>query len=65
MVLISHKSTSPSLAVDNIFRLPPDDNQQGKVLALLFQEKGIKAVVPIYRAAGLTITRGNLNLWEA
>ena len=51
MVLISHKSTSPSLAVvDNIFRLPPDDNQQGKVLALLFQEKGIKAVVPIYRA---------------
>ena len=51
MVLISHKSTSPSLAVvDNIFRLPPDDNQQGKVLALLFQEKGIKVVVPIYRA---------------
>ena len=31
MVLISHKSTSPSLAVvDNIFRLPPDDNQQGQ-----------------------------------
>ena len=51
MVLIGSISTSPSLAaVDNIFRLSPDDNQQGKVLALLFREEGIKAVVPIYRA---------------
>ena len=51
MILISPTSTSPSLAiVDNIFRLIPDDTQQGKVLALLFQEEGIKAVVPIYRA---------------
>ena len=38
MVLISPTSTSPSLAiVDNIFRMIPDDTQQGKVLALLFQ----------------------------
>ena len=51
MVLISPTSTSPSLAiVDNIFRMIPDDTQQGKVLALLFEKEGIKAVVPIYRA---------------
>ena len=51
MVLISPSSASPSLAVaDNIFRMVPNDTYQGKVLALLFQEKGIKAVIPIYRA---------------
>ena len=51
MVVISPTSTSPSLAItDNIFRLIPDDTQQGKVLALLFKTEGIKAVVPIYRA---------------
>ena len=51
MVLISPSSISPSLAIaDNVFRMIPDHTQQGKVLALLFQEKGIKAVVPIYRA---------------
>ena len=50
MVLISHKSTSPSLAVaDNVFRLSPDDNQQGNVLSLLFEQEGIEAVIPIYR----------------
>ena len=50
MVLISPSSASPSLAVaDNIFRMVPNDTYQGKVLALLFQEKGIKAVIPIYR----------------
>ena len=51
MVIISPTSTSPSLAiVDNIFRMIPNDTYQGEVLALLFQEKGIKAVIPIYRA---------------
>ena len=51
MVLISPSSTTPALAVeDNIFRLVPDDTQQGSVLALLFEQKGIKAVIPIYRA---------------
>ena len=51
MVLISPTSSSPSLAIaDNIFRMIPDDTQQGKVLALLLQEEGIKIVVPIYRA---------------
>ena len=52
MVLISPTSTSPSLAiVDNIFRMIPDDTQQGKVQGgMLFEKEGIKAVVPIYRA---------------
>ena len=50
MVLISPTSTTPLLAiVDNIFRMIPDDTWQGKVLALLFEKEGIKAVVPIYR----------------
>ena len=51
MIVISPTSTSPSLSItDNIFRLIPDDTKQGKVLALLFEQEGIKAVIPIYRA---------------
>ena len=51
MIIVSPTSTSPSLAViDNIFRLIPDDTQQGKVLALLFEQEGVEAVIPIYRA---------------
>ena len=51
MVLISPSSTTPALAIeDNIFRLVPDDTQQSSVLSLLFEQKGIKAVIPIYRA---------------
>ena len=51
MVLISPSSTSPSLAIDDsIFRLASNSAQQGKALALLFEQEGIEAVVPIYRA---------------
>ena len=51
MILISPSSTTPALAIeDNIFRLVPDDTQQGSVLAMLFEQKGIKAVIPVYRA---------------
>ncbi len=51
MVLISPASMSPALAIedDNIFRLITDDTQTGKVLAKLFEEEGIKAVIPVYR----------------
>ena len=50
MVLISSTSSSSSLAVvDNIFRFSPDNNQHGNVLSLLFEQKGIEAVIPIYR----------------
>ena len=51
MIIVSPTSTSPSLAViDNIFRLIPDDTQQGKVLALFFEQEGVEAIIPIYRA---------------
>ena len=68
MVLVSPRSTSPSLAVaDGIFRTVPDDTWQGKVLALLFREKGIKAVVPIYGAGtwGDSIYESTKNSFEA
>ena len=68
MVLISSWSTSPSLAVaDNIFRFAPDDNQQGNVLSLLFEQEGIEAVVPIYRGDdwGDSIYKSTKNSFEA
>ena len=68
MVLISPSSTWPSLAiVDNIFRMIPNYTHQGKVLALLFQEKGIKAVIPIYRGDdwGDSIYESTKNSFEA
>ena len=52
MVLISSTSSSSSSSlavVDNIFRFSPDNNQHGNVLSLLFEQKGIEAVIPIYR----------------
>ena len=50
MIILSPSSTSPKLAVaDNIFRFVPDDTKQGKVVATLLEESGIKVVVPIYR----------------
>ena len=50
MIILSPSSTSPALAVaDNIFRFVPDDTKQGKVVATLLMDSGIKVVVPIYR----------------
>ena len=50
MIILSPSSTSPKLAVaDNIFRFVPDDTKQGKVVATLLADSGIKVVVPIYR----------------
>ena len=50
IIVISPSSTSPKLAVaDNIFRFVPDDTKQGKVVATLLAERGIKVVIPIYR----------------
>ena len=68
MVLISPSSTSPSLAIDDsIFRLASNSAQQGKALALLFEQEGIEAVVPIYRADawGTDIHRSVKNSFEA
>ena len=50
MIILSPSSTSPRLAVaDNVFRFVPDDTQQGRVIATLLAERGIKVAVPIYR----------------
>ena len=50
MIVLSPSSTSPKLAVaDNIFRFVPDDTKQGKVVATLLADRGIKVVIPIYR----------------
>ena len=68
MVLISPSSTSPSLAIDDsIFRLTSNSAQQGRALALLFEQEGIEAVVPIYRADawGKDIHRSVKNSFEA
>ena len=51
MVLISPSSTSSSLAIDdNIFRLTPNTDQQGRVLVLLFEQEGIEAVITVYHS---------------
>ncbi|WP_406661009.1 penicillin-binding protein activator [Methanolobus sp. ZRKC3] len=51
IILLSTGSTAPSLAIpdDNLFRLVPDDTNQGMVLATLMEEEGISAVIPMYR----------------
>lgn len=51
MLLISPSSTSPKLAIpgDNIFRFVPNDNKQGAVIAALLEDRGIKAIVTVYR----------------
>jgi len=51
IILLSTASTAPSLAIpdDNLFRLVPDDTNQGMVLARLMKNEGISTVIPIYR----------------
>ncbi|MCX8196140.1 MAG: ABC transporter substrate-binding protein [Acidilobaceae archaeon] len=50
-VLISPSSTSPALAKkDSVYRLPPPDDFQGKVLAQLYKADGVKRVIIVYRS---------------
>jgi len=51
IILISYSSTSPLLSLegDNLFRLVPDDINQGKVIAQRMIDDGIKVVVPMWR----------------
>lgn len=51
IILLSTASTASSLAIpdDNLFRLVPDDTNQGMVLATLMNDEGIKTVIPMYR----------------
>jgi branched-chain amino acid transport system substrate-binding protein len=51
IILISYSSTSPLLSIegDNLFRLVPDDTNQGKIVAERMISDGIKIIVPIWR----------------
>jgi branched-chain amino acid transport system substrate-binding protein len=51
IVLLSTASTAPALAIpeDNLFRLVPDDTEQGMGIATLMHEENISAVIPVYR----------------
>src|SRR3954469_1152128 len=51
IILISYSSTSPLLSIkgDNLFRLVPDDTNQGKIIAEKMISDGIKVIVPIWR----------------
>lgn len=51
MLVLSYGSTAPALAIadDSVYRMTPDDNNQGKVLGKLLDARGIEAVVPIWR----------------
>ena len=51
ILLFSCCSTSPLLAIsgDTIFRMAPDDTNQGTALSKIFTEAGIEAVVPVWR----------------
>ena len=51
ILLFSCCSTSPLLAIsgDTIFRMAPDDTNQGTALGKIFTEAGIEAVVPVWR----------------
>ena len=52
MLLVSCCSTAPSLAVadDSVYRLVPDDSNQGTAVAKLLREDGIEMYVPVWRA---------------
>jgi branched-chain amino acid transport system substrate-binding protein len=51
VILLSQGSTAGSLAIpdDNVFRLVPDDAQEGVATVELMWEDGIRAVVPLWR----------------
>jgi len=51
MLLVSCCSSAPALAIpnDSVFRLVPDDTNQGTALAKLIQHEGIEVIVPVWR----------------
>ena len=51
MMLISCCSSAPALAIpnDSVFRLVPDDSNQGPAIAKLMHHEGIKVLVPGWR----------------
>ena len=51
MLLISCCSSAPALAIpgDSVFRLVPDDRNQGHAISKLIQNEGIEVIVPVWR----------------
>jgi branched-chain amino acid transport system substrate-binding protein len=51
ITLISYASTSPLLSIvgDKLFRLVPDDTNQGKIIAQKMLKDGIKVIIPFLR----------------
>ena len=51
MLLVSCCSTAPALAIanDSVFRLVPDDLNQGTAISALLHHEGIEALVPVWR----------------
>ena len=51
MLLVSCCSSAPALAIpdDSVFRLVPDDRNQGTAIAKLMQHEGIEVLVPVWR----------------
>ena len=51
MLLISCCSSAPALAIpnDSVFRLVPDDSNQGTAISKLIQHEGIEVIVPVWR----------------
>ncbi len=51
MLLISCCSSAPALAIpnDSVFRLVPDDSNQGPAIAKLMQHEGIEVLIPVWR----------------
>jgi len=51
MLLVSCCSSAPALAIpnDSVFRLVPDDRNQGIAISKLIQHEGIEVLVPVWR----------------
>ncbi len=51
MLLFSCCSTSPLIAIsgDSVFRMSPDDSNQGTAISKLFDDAGIEVMVPVWR----------------
>ena len=51
MLLLSCCSSAPSLAIpdDSLYRLVPDDSQQGVALAKLLKHEKVKVMIPVWR----------------
>jgi len=62
VIVLSQGSTAGSLSLpdDNVFRLVPDDAEEGAAMVKLLQEDGIQTVVPLWRTDA-----GNQGLHDA